>query len=189
MYPVVSTKVVETFACHDIDGTLFLRADYSIGCYTSGWTSMAAYAGVWVGLYVILFPLFILWTLWSHQSMVQRGKGESFELDSTAIIDLRFLCDDFKPLAPMVMWEWVELVRKLLLSVVGSFWTTKSATCVAVALLISSFYLAIHLSYQPYRCPSVNRLQTLALTALSLMYFAVSRSKQGQRTHLSHPPD
>jgi hypothetical protein len=140
---------------------------------------MAAYASIWISVYVIAFPLFILRTLWSYHvetlSIVQQGtgsKGYSVNPRSTSGVDLRFLRNDFKPLAPMFMWEGVEMIRKLLLSVVGSFWTTKSTMCIAVALLISLFYTAVHLTYQPYRCPSVNRLQTLALTALSLLYFA-----------------
>eukprot|EP00935_MAST-01C_sp_MAST-1C-sp1_P001343 g1343.t1 len=36
-YPVVSVKVVELFGCHNVDGTFYLRADYSLECYTSEW--------------------------------------------------------------------------------------------------------------------------------------------------------
>ena len=43
--------------------------------------------------------------------------------------------------------------------------------CVATALLISAFFLAIHLQIHPYKSPALERLQTLALTTLTLFYF------------------
>jgi hypothetical protein len=29
-YPIVSIRVVETFACHEVEGVRYLRADYSV---------------------------------------------------------------------------------------------------------------------------------------------------------------
>jgi hypothetical protein len=75
-YPVVSVKIVQLFACHEIvysaasDAPImgnissaarrstpptktFLRADYSAECYTPEWNIMAVYAGVWIAIYVV----------------------------------------------------------------------------------------------------------------------------------------
>jgi hypothetical protein len=43
--------------------------------------------------------------------------------------------------------------------------------CVATALLISIFFQLLHSCYYPYNRDGLNRLQQLALTALSLTYF------------------
>jgi hypothetical protein len=43
--------------------------------------------------------------------------------------------------------------------------------CIATALLISAFFLAMHLRINPYKSPILDRLQTLALTILTLFYF------------------
>ena len=51
-YPLVAVKVVEAFGCHDIDGIAYLRADYSVQCYTQEWTLMVAYASVFLVMYV-----------------------------------------------------------------------------------------------------------------------------------------
>jgi tRNA A-37 threonylcarbamoyl transferase component Bud32 len=82
-----------------------------------------------------------------------------------------FLADDYQTGMPMVLWEAEEMVRKLLLSVIGAFWSTKSTMCVATALLISVAFQLLHTRYYPYKHLGLNRLQQLSLTVLSLTYF------------------
>ena len=69
----------------------------------------------------------------------------------------------------------IEMIRKLLLSVIGSFWNDKSTMAIATALFVSIIFLCVHLNYHPFRSRTLNRLQTLALTVLMLLYFLVSR--------------
>jgi len=66
-YPVVSVKVVQMFACHVVEDVPYLRADYSIQCYTPSWYAFAAYSLTFLVFYVICFPLFIGSTLWSYR--------------------------------------------------------------------------------------------------------------------------
>jgi hypothetical protein len=63
------------------------------------------------------------------------------------------------------------MIRKLLLSVVGSFWSTKSTMCIVTAFLISAGFLIVHTSYFPFKASVLNRVQTLALMMLTLLYF------------------
>jgi hypothetical protein len=37
--------------------------------------------------------------------------------------------------------------------------------------MISAFFLGLHLSYSPFKSPALNRLQSLALTTITLLYF------------------
>jgi hypothetical protein len=75
-YPIVLVKVVELFGCHFVDGVVYLRADYSIECYTSEWNAMAAYASLFLALYVIGFPIFVATTLWSYHHLLKKhGPG------------------------------------------------------------------------------------------------------------------
>ena len=100
-YPVLSVKIVEAFACHEVEGERFLRADYRVRCDSQEWKAMAAYAGVWIVGYVIAFPLFVLYKLWSYRgSPTAQRQGSKLEL-----VDLRFLLHDYKPFAPVLMWE------------------------------------------------------------------------------------
>jgi hypothetical protein len=67
--------------------------------------------------------------------------------------------------------QGIEMVRKLLLSVIGSFWSTKSTMSIAVALLISALFLCVHLKYRPFKNDMLDRIQTLSLTILTLLYY------------------
>ena len=44
-FPIVSVDLVEAFACHEVEGTFYLRVDYSVECYTPRFYKMSAYAG------------------------------------------------------------------------------------------------------------------------------------------------
>ena len=73
---------------------------------------------------------------------------------------------------PCMLWEFVEIVRKLLLSTVGSFWSDKSPMAVAVALLISIAFLVTQSLYEPFKVRACNRIQQLLMQCLTLFYFA-----------------
>ena len=196
-YPLVSVKVVGLWGCHQVNGEYYLREDYSLTCYDAKWQSMAVYASFFLVIYVIGLPAFILSTLWRYSRKLE---GRKQAPDSWL---LGFLLDDYKLVLPAMLWEFVEIVRKLLLSVIGSFWSSKSAMAVATgirplflpqyssrsynyysrlfllllfsylsALLISGAFLVIHSLYEPFRERACNRLQSLLMQCLTLLYFA-----------------
>jgi hypothetical protein len=68
--------------------------------------------------------------------------------------------------------QGVEMIRKLLLSVMGAFWSSQSTICIATALLVSSIFLVLHCLFQPFKSTVLNRIQSLCLTALTLFYFS-----------------
>ena len=86
-------------------------------------------------------------------------------------INVSFLMDDYKDTAPAVLWESVEMLRKLLLCVISAFWSTKSVMCVATALLIAVSFQLLHEHYLPYKSLACNRLQSASLAIMSLIYF------------------
>eukprot|EP00935_MAST-01C_sp_MAST-1C-sp1_P000111 g111.t1 len=171
-YPVVSVKVVELFGCHNVEGTYYLRADYSLECYTPAWTAMAVYASVFLVAYVVGFPLFIGAKLWSYRHALQKqvqGPGQVCKLAPPGLL-LGFLLDDYVLRSPCFMWETVEMGRKLSLSVIGNFWSSKSVMCVATALVISLVFQLGHTHYKPFKSPACNRLQQICLSVLNAVY-------------------
>jgi hypothetical protein len=75
------------------------------------------------------------------------------------------------PFAPQ-MWEAVEIFRKLLLSVLGVFFSNKEDPfSVATALFISCVFLLLHAIYLPYKDGSCNRLQFVNLAVLCIVYY------------------
>jgi hypothetical protein len=88
-YPVLSVKCVEAFACHDVDGSFYLRADYSINCDSWRWKLIAAYASVFVVIYVAGLPIFVIGMLWHH-------RGQNGHM-------LDFLQDDYRVAWPVII--------------------------------------------------------------------------------------
>jgi hypothetical protein len=91
-FPVVSVKIMETFACHAVEGRQYLRADYALSCDDSQWGKWAVYASVWVLLFVIGFPLFLLVRLLRMRADLRSGKAVEANQFS-----LGFLLYDYKP--------------------------------------------------------------------------------------------
>jgi hypothetical protein len=62
-------QIMQLFDCTEVEGVRYLRSDYSIECARDGqtdlrWQSWAVYGGVWLVLYVIGFPLLVVYKLW-----------------------------------------------------------------------------------------------------------------------------
>ena len=72
-FPIVSVDLVEAFACHEVEGTFYLRVDYSIECYTPRFYKMASYAVLWVVGYVVAFPALVFWKLWTYKRKLLAG--------------------------------------------------------------------------------------------------------------------
>eukprot|EP00935_MAST-01C_sp_MAST-1C-sp1_P000342 g342.t1 len=171
-YPMVAVKVVELFGCHNVEGKYYLRADYSLECYTADWTAMAVYASAFLVTYVVGLPVFVAAKLWSYRHALReqvQGPGQVCKLAPKSLL-LGFLLDDYVLKMPCYMWETEEMVRKLLLSVISNFWSDTSVMCVATALIISLVFQLCHTHYKPFKSPACNRLQQICLCVLNAVY-------------------
>jgi hypothetical protein len=100
IYPLLSTRIIQAFVCRDVEGTLFLRADYSITCDTSGWYTAVTYAGVWTAVFVIGFPALTFWFLFTNRHSLN---------DEKFIRRGGFIYLDYKP--EYYWWECLEVVE------------------------------------------------------------------------------
>jgi hypothetical protein len=165
-FPVMSVKLAEVWMCHVVEGVSYLRADYNIECGTALWDGMATYTGFFIFSYVIAFPVFMFTYLFKMRGLIV-GKQQVDE----SRVHLGFLCHDYRLADVTYMWEATEMARKLLLSCVGAFWSSKSVMCVGTALLINTTFHLLHAHYKPYRVMSSNMLQHTCMSVLSLLYF------------------
>jgi hypothetical protein len=175
-YPVLSVKIVEAFACHVVEDTSWLRIDYSIQCYTSQWYAMAMYASVYLVAYVVGLPIFIFCTLWSYRGKIAAA-AEAHGLDRLCKqappgLLRGFLLDDYRLKLPCYLWEAEEITRKLLLSIIGSFFASKSVISIACALVLSLMFQLLHSVFRPFKQQACNRLQQICLSVLNLLYLA-----------------
>jgi hypothetical protein len=135
---------------HYVEGVSYLRADYSVDCRGRQWEVMGAYAGFWLLVYVMAFPLFVLYKLWGYRAVptVQQHRasiqsrtsyktehlnlhfllhGEYFRFSHCLYCPSLFLtpiwfADYKKGGLPIVLWEGIEMIRKLQLAGIGAFW-------------------------------------------------------------------
>eukprot|EP00937_MAST-01D_sp_MAST-1D-sp2_P003640 g3640.t1 len=118
-YPLVLPVIIPTFICHDIDGTLLLRADYRLQCHGREFDTAQGWAVVWTVGFVAGMPLLLAWAVW-------RGLGAA-----------SFLTEDYNDGGLAPYWEVVELVKKLFLSAVILAFPEQALTRVAFALFIA----------------------------------------------------
>jgi hypothetical protein len=115
IYPTASNNLTKTFACHDVDGTRYLRADYNFECDTNTWWTAVALASVLVIVFVVGFPLLTFYQLWTYR-LSDSGSDRSSSGLSSRLPGLRFLRDDYIDTGPSwmhatQMWEGIEMVR------------------------------------------------------------------------------
>jgi multisubunit Na+/H+ antiporter MnhG subunit len=98
-YPMLSVKIVGMFGCHTVDGVAYLRADYSLQCYDGRWNIMAAYASIYLVVYVAGMPLLMLKTVFGYRHLLAGRK------DAPDGLFLGFLLNDYKLTMPCLLWD------------------------------------------------------------------------------------
>lgn len=63
----VSRMAVQYFSCHEIEGKYFLRADYSVECYSARWYGFLPYVVLILIVVTISFPMMIFMYLLKHR--------------------------------------------------------------------------------------------------------------------------
>jgi len=104
-------------------------------------------------------------------TIVQHNKDGTYEIAFDDGLMFGFLLDDYALVMPAMLWDGIEMIRKLLLSIIGALWPNQSPLAIATALVLSQFFLGIHLAFRPFKRDMVNRVQTCALIADCFLYF------------------
>ena len=167
--PSVSTKILNTFACRDFDGSYgsFLKVDYSIDCASAEHKMYELYAQVCVIIYPLGIPLFYVWLLHRARKKLDPGqkhmegrygmeKGmkraieerERFEEEQLEIRSLAFLYDSYEP--KYYWFEVVETLRKLMLSGGLVLLDPGSVSQVIISIFICLASIRIFSGCEPY---------------------------------------
>lgn len=68
VYTTISHAIFQTFVCDTLDdGESYLRADYSLRCFTPTHTAFRIYAALMVIVYPVGFPCAFAWWLFRHR--------------------------------------------------------------------------------------------------------------------------
>jgi len=166
VYPTLSTSIAEGLSCHSVEGTLYHAQDYSLECSGSRFEVYRGYMISLIVLWVVGFPLVVLRQLALYRNvLIQKGDFDSRDYN------LGFLVDDFKKNRVSMMWEFVEIIRKLSLSLVGVCFPDKGPISIACALLLSVTFWLLHEHNQPFCLYSCNISQSVCMAVLSALYF------------------
>ncbi|CAM9974698.1 unnamed protein product, partial [Phaeothamnion confervicola] len=151
IYSTVSTTVFQTFACddlRDIGAAQYLRADYSIECYTQRHKLYMVYATVMALVYPIGIPVVYGWMLWCQRGRILVDCDGAARLADPTIRTTRFLWQPYK--REVFWWELAECVRRLCLTGVlvfilpGTIGQSAWASVFSVASLAAVFYFSPH---------------------------------------------
>ena len=146
----------------------FLRADYSILCYTEThrkytWAAIASLT------YVVGFPIFLAYIVWKTHRQSQRSNkfsisDERYSLEAMAFAIL-FLHENYSP--GCWYWESIEMARKVILSAGVIFVGSESRTQVGIAAMVSAGFAMLHGRFRPIHDRFEDYLQMTSLLVTS----------------------
>lgn len=156
LYPYVSRMVLSVYNCSNIDGELFLIADFSLHCGTPLWSSYAGGMAIFILLYPIGIPLVYFMILRSHRADFR---------DPGVILQFGFL---FEPYTDnRWFWELLDMGHKLLLTSVVSFAPSDAQLVFHMVVLV--LYTGSLLLFAPYIRKGDDRLHLFAQAQLILL--------------------
>ena len=114
---------------------------------------MAVWSGLWTVFFIAGFPALALLAL-------QRRWPSA-----------AFVAEHYHEHGARRYWEVVDMLKKVLLTSFILVFEEGTRERIATAVLIAAAFLLLHVRYQPFHSALHNRLETVALTALTLTYF------------------
>ena len=145
VYSSVSFTILQTFVCDSLDdGKAYLRADYSITCYTDTYTAYQTYASFMVFVYPIGIPAFFAWMLVRNRRELEKPERETV----SDLQSFRSLWVAYRP--SCYYYEIVECGRRIVLTGAAVFVISDSAEQIAFVLLLAVVFMFISESISPF---------------------------------------
>lgn len=144
VYSSVSSILLQTFACEDIAGGWYLRADYSISCKSTTHIGYMAYAFVMCLVYPVGIPVSFCWWL-------VRNREDLKKSDRTTMVHLEpysGIWGTYKP--SQYYYEVVEYFRRFVISVSSVFLIPDSVNNIAVILTLTGGFMFVSESLSPF---------------------------------------
>ena len=174
-YPTTCKHILQVLpsACHVICSSqssqcfAYLKADYSVQCYTDKHNTFGAIFSRIAITYVVGFPVLLLLILRGLSRMSQ----ESSSVQKSAIVSgVKFLYENYSP--SCWFWEIVELVRKVLITSILLLMTAESRTSLGLTAIISGLYTIMFALHKPIEDVFEHWLQLVSLMASSANFSA-----------------
>ena len=146
VYSSVSFTIFQTFVCDPLDdGNAYLRADYSITCYTETHDAYIVYASLMVCVYPFGIPAFFGWWLAiNRRELAKTGRETMPKLQP-----YRCLWAAYNPSS--YYYEVVECGRRIVLTGAAVFVLPDTAEQVAIVLFIAVVFMFVSESLSPLK--------------------------------------
>jgi hypothetical protein len=173
IFPGVSTTVLQTFACEPFaTGESFLRADYSVQCYTASHKLYIMYAGFMTALYPFGIPLLYAAVLHRERRLAWQTQhaAVSYAPPTDKLASSDFLWEPYRP--KVFYWEVLECMRRLLLTGLLAFILPGTAGQSAVACTLAFFTILIYCFVHPHKSRADTVGYTLSAAIIFVTMFA-----------------
>lgn len=156
LYSSVSFNIFQTFVCERLDtGVDYLRADYSLTCYTGVHKAMMVYAGLMIFVYPVGIPVVYAWWLLSNRhDLAKVGAPDNFMERVPKLDHLQPMRDLWAPYKPhRYYFEVVECGRRIALTGLAAFLLPDSAAQVAIEVVLAALFMAVSDVLSPFVDP------------------------------------
>ena len=114
LYTGVSTRIFRLFKCHEIEGSWYLTADYTVKCQEGVWNVYAGVAGLGIVVYVIGLPAFQLYVLLTNRANLHRTDCEDPQAQRIVEKEYGSIYVHYTP--ESFYFDVVDLLRRLVLT-------------------------------------------------------------------------
>jgi len=153
IYPAVSSRVLSTFVCREVNGTNYLVADFTLNCYDDRWNTYLPFSVSMALLYPIGVPLLFF-------SLIRK-----YRFHPLSVVSIGFLYEAYE--TDTWYFEMVDMSVKLILTSILAFLPTGAQ--LPVGLVVIGLYLSVILIRRPYIRDLDDRLHMLALCEIGLL--------------------
>jgi hypothetical protein len=161
VYPNMTSKIFEAFACRDIGTTdSVLHSDYGLDCTSSDYTMIYWLCVFLMFIFPIGMPLLLFYMMSQVKELIQVE-------DQEVMREFGFVINDYK--LSHWYWEVVELSRKLILSGVIGMFRRGSITQIVAATSISFGFALFAYREQPYHTARMNFIKITSEIQLFLI--------------------
>jgi len=160
-YPTVSSTILRTFVCMDVDGTSFLRTDFSVTCDTARHAAHRRMAFVLILIYPVGVPLFFF-------VMILRYYLQNRLENNGVRTEVGLLYDGYE--RKYCFFEMLDMAHKLILTSLLALFPYEWQ--MPFGMFAAALYMAAIMFGKPFIRKADDRLQVLAQAELMLYLLA-----------------
>lgn len=163
MYPSVSKRVFQSFRCFEVEGSLYLEADFAVECYGRDHTRYIVLSVIYLFVFVVGVPAILLWDLWRHRKHLHDTRSAQHKYVRNR---LGSVYEDYEE----NMWfcELFVIIHKLMLAGVLAIMAPHSPLQLFLGLLICLGFLLLFVRLAPYNADGHDLMSFVAYCSLTL---------------------